>query len=187
SFPCCFNSNDPNLWVVEIMKISTRSIAAATHTGNHIIRVVPVFLYLKLNFDLLRYHRLKSCYPIGIRMTSYHRASNIICVNRIVDPVAYSFIGGILQGPATRKSWNYSCPQHFHTRNIGSLPLNIYLAHIHDTFYPHQGAHSGSSNTVLSCTSLCNDPVLSQLFCHKDLPYGVIHFMGSRMAKIFAL
>ena len=102
-------------------------------------------------------------------------------------PVADRLVGRVLQGHIARGDRNHLRTQHPHLLYVGMLALDIGLAHVNDAFHVHQGADRGGSDTMLSGTSLRNDPSLAHAPSDQDLADRVVDLMSAGVVQVLTL
>src|SRR5690606_36286379 len=104
---------------------------------------------------------------------------------RIIDPVTHCLVGRIFQSHTSTGRRNDRGAQDAHTLDVGTLALHVYLPHVDDTLHSHQCAYRRGSNAMLSGTCFGNDLLFSQPLRQQNLPDGIVHFVRTRMTKIF--
>src|SRR6056300_1019332 len=95
SFSSGLYGNDVDPFVIEVMVVQACGIATSPYAGNYVIRIISTFSLLQLPLGLLADDCLKTSHHVRIRMGSNYRTNNVVGVYRIVDPIAYGFIGRI--------------------------------------------------------------------------------------------
>ena len=82
---------------------------------------------------------------------------------------------------------NGGAPQQFHAVDIQGLTLNILLAHEHLALQAQSSGNGCCRNTVLTCASLGDDPLLTHMLGQQSLPDGVIYLVGTGVIQVFPL
>lgn len=165
----------------------TCSIASATHAGDEVIRIIATNLLLQLPFQFLRDDALHLCHNIWVRMRTHGGTYDVEGILWVTAPVADGLRAGIAQGHITCANRVYLGTQHLHTFHVGMLALYIGGTHEDFALHIHQGADGGSSNAMLSGTSLGDDTGLAHLLCHQNLTNGVIDFVCTGMVQVLTL
>ena len=163
------------------------SIRTSADTCHQIIRIIATNLFLQLPFYLFGDDTLQTCYHVGIRMRTNGRTDYIESVFRMTAPVAYGFVGCILESHVSTGYGTHLCTKHLHTLYIDMLSLHIFCTHVYYTWHIHKSADCSCCNTVLTGTGLCNNALLAHLTCQENLTYSIVDLMCTGMVEVFAL
>ena len=161
------------------------SIAAASYTGDQIIRIVTPFLFRQLLFDLFADDGLQTCHHIRIRMRADCRSDNIVRVGRMTAPVADRLVGRIFQRHIAGSNGDDRRAQHLHLLHVCMLAFHIRLTHIDDTFHIHQRRDGSGRHAMLPGSRLGDDTGFPHPACQQDLPDRVVDLMSAGMVQVF--
>ena len=183
----CFGEYDFHLVVVQVMIDGTGGVASSAHARYQIVGIIASLVLHQLFFDFFADDRLQACHHVGVRMRPYGRTYHVVCVFGVAAPVAYGFIGGILQGFVSRGDRAHFGSQHLHFFHVDVLACHVGFAHIHHAFHVHQCADRSGRYSVLSGSGFGDDAFLSHSPCQQHLPDGVVYLVCACMVQVLPL
>ena len=120
-------------------------------------------------------------------MRTSGRADTIECVIYVGDPVAQRLIHGVFQRACTGRNRHNLGAKQFHAEHVRLLPLDISLAHEHDTFQTETSANGGRGNAMLTGTRFGNDARLAHAFGQQDLTEAIVDLVRAGVIQLIAL
>ncbi len=171
---------------VQVGMENTHGVRSATHTGQHIIRLLAHHGRHLLNAFATN-HALEVTNQHGVWVWTRHGANNVKRVFHVRNPVAHGFVQRIFQGFGARSDRNNLGTQQLHAKHVLCLPGHIFLTHIHHTLHAITRSHSGRGHTVLARTCFRNYAGLAHALGEHGLPNAVVHFVGTCVVQVFPL
>jgi hypothetical protein len=164
----------------------TGGVASTPHAGHKVVGVTATFLFEKLVADFLGDNRLQTCHHVGIGMRPHRRPDDIKSVGWVAAPIAYGFVGGVLEGHVAGSDGNHGRSQHFHLLDVDMLSFNVGFAHINNALHVHQGADGSGGNAMLTGACFGDYACFAHLSGYENLAYGVVDFVRPGMVEILA-
>src|SRR5580704_17684642 len=131
--------------------------------------------------------RLKIADHRGIGMRAKNGTEQIVRVAHVGDPVAHSFVDGVLQSAAARFDADHLRAEHAHSRDVERLPRHVFRAHVNDALQTEVRGDGGGGHPVLPSAGFSDDARLAHFHCEQALANGVVDFVRAGVEQIFAL
>ena len=80
----------------------------------------------------------------------------------------------------------YISTEHSDPKDVQLLSPDILCAHVDITLETEFGTDSSGSNTMLTSTSLCDDPLFTQSLGEQDLSDGIVDLVRSGMVQVLS-
>ena len=110
-------------------------------------------------------HALKFAHHKRIGMRTQGATEQVIGVVNVCDPVAQSFIDGVLQCAGSRVHSHHFGPQQSHSENIELLPAHIFRAHVNHALKTEQCADGCGRDSMLARASLGDHALFAHAAC----------------------
>ncbi len=120
-------------------------------------------------------------------MWASHRTDDVVSRLHIRHPITNRLRRRIFQGARTCLYRADLCTQQLHAGNVGCLSLNVQHAHVNNAIEAKASADRCCRHTVLTRTSLSNNPFFAHSQRQHGLSQGIIDFVSPCMIQVFAL
>ena len=183
---CGFDSVQFHILVIEEGREHSHGIAAASHTGNYVVRKTSGHLkHLAACLD--SYHGLEIADHHREGMRADNRSDAVDLCHRIFQIRFESFIDGILERSRTCFDGNDLRTEYFHPRYIRSFLHDVDLPHVDVAFKAHERCCGCKGNAVLACTGFRNDFFLAHSPGKQNLAETVVDLVGACVIQVFSL
>ena len=120
-------------------------------------------------------------------MLAYCRADEVEGIFGTLAPGRERLIHSVLERLIATLRWDDGSTEHLHALDIDVLTLDIKCAHIDIALHTHECTGGSGGYTMLACTCLGDDAVLTHLLRQQDLPEGIIDLVRPRVIEVLAL
>ncbi len=123
----------------------------------------------------------------GIRVRTHRRAKDVVGRLDVRDPVAHRLVDRVLERGRARCHRADLGAQRAHAQDVGTLPLDVLGAHVHDARQVEQRAGRRGGHAVLAGAGLGDDPRLAQASGEERLAERVVDLVGTGVGEVLAL
>src|ERR1035437_5460076 len=172
--------------VVDETVENAHRVGAPANAGAHSIRQTPdevKHLGPRLDTD----DALEVTHHLGERVRAGDGADHIVGGLDVGDPVAHRLVDGILEGRAAMVHRDHLGAQQLHPSHIQCLTPRVLRTHVDDALKAHQGGHSGTCHTVLTCAGLGDDARLAHLFGQQGLAERIVDLVRAGVVEVLTL
>src|SRR5665811_2134067 len=161
-------------------------VGGGSNAGAHSIRQTPdevKHLGPRLDTD----DALEVTHHLGERVRAGDGADHIVGGLDVGDPVAHRLVDRVLEGRAAMVHRDHLGAQQLHPSHIQCLTPRVLRTHVDDALKAHQGSHSGTRHTVLTCAGLGDDARLAHLFGQQGLAERIVDLVRAGVVEVLTL
>lgn len=173
TFSGSFDPNDLDVLVLDERVEGTDRVTAASDTcDDRVGELARQVGHLRL--DLVSDHRLEVAHDRRERSGTDRRTDEVVRRREVRHPVPHSLVDGVFEGSGSRCDRDDLGSEHPHPENVQRLATHVLLSHVDNALHAELGAHGRSRDTVLTCSRLGDDALLSDATREQDLTDRVV-------------
>src|SRR4029450_4930727 len=185
--PCCLDTDQPHVRVVEEACEEADRVRAAAHAGDDCVRK-PTLGRENLLTCLAADDGLQLTDELGVGMWSNTGADHVVGRLDVRDPVADRLACRLLERPRAELDGTHLWAEEAHGRGGGGcMSRHVRGAQVDDAVEPEPRADRRGGDAVLARSGLRDDALLAQAPCDERLPERVVDLVGACVTEVLTL